>query len=507
MYSIASPRHTSAYLSSEITSTSVRTPFSGVATEMSQKVKDSDEPSRQGREEYRSDGDETSSSEESEAGDDEQDRAIAEKSLHDIFKDIILKIKHANKKNADLKNLVEEQLDQNAEKLTNSTAQGKTILHMVADIASEDTTTVSNVKPKISNLKPLISELLRRHPNLDSKRDNDARTPLHYAIKLQVARVVDMIADELGNKFDKVLLIPDNTRNNGLHAALKAPKVKKKIPLSLIKRVQSPDTFRATNIENLTPMHIAVEYERCNSNQIEIVDEMIKWWDIKHAGAALNVNVLSDGGEDGEERSVFRHHQWTREKAAKKESAKENGTDKYSGKLKERINDIQAEKASKDLSKEKRPVDPVPHLSVPQAPSQPIKPSGPRSGPKATPKPQATPSTPDHIPQGMFRRFTYRDTDAEKHEGPKVDLIISKSHGQAGPLETKKNKPEPVNDKPETNSEKITQEEAADRIREKLKMHYMCTRDDHSRITSFLYGPKEGQNKAFYSSPQSIPDH
>lgn len=476
-----------------------------VATEMSQKVKDSDGPRQQGRED---DDDESSSSEDSAPGDDEQDQAIAEKSLHDIFKEIILKIKHTDKKKDKLTELVGEQLKQNADKLTMSTIQGKTILHMVADIAFEDTTMVSNVKPKISNLKPLISQLLTRHPELASKTDNDIRTPLHYAIKLQVAKVVDIIADELGDRFDEVLRIPDNTTNNGLHAALKAPKLKKKIPLSLIKRVKSSETFCAQNIERLTPMHIAVEYERCNANQIEIVDEMIKWWDIKHV--ALNVNVLSDGVEDGEERSVFRHHQWTREKAAKKESAKESLTDKNSGKLKEMINDIQAEKASKDLSKEKRPVDsvdPVPHLSVPQSPSQSIKPSGQRSGTKANPNPRATRSKSVHMHRDFVRQLTFLDTDAEKHEGLTVDSTTSKSHGQAGPLETQKNKPEPANDKPETNSEKMTREEAADIIREKLKMRYMCTRDDHSQIISFLYGPKEGQNKAFYLSPKSIPDH
>ena len=417
------------------------------------------------------------------------------------------KLSTLTRKRVTLEELVGEQLDQNADKLTALTAQGKIILHMVADIASEDTTKVSNPKPKISNLKPLISELLSRHPELASRTDNDTRTPLHYAIKLQVAKVVDIIADELGDRFDEVLLIPDNTRNNGLHAALKAPKLKKKIPLSLIKRVKSPDTFRAHNIEKLTPVHIAVEYERCYANQIEIVDEMIKWRDIEHASATLNVNILSNRNKDSEVRSVFRHHQWTREEAAKKESAKEILIDKNSGKLKEIINDIQAEKASKDLSKEKRPVNPVPHLSVPQAPSQPIKPSGPRSGPKANPKPQATPSKSEHIQHGIVRNVTFQDTDVEKHEGPKVNPTTSISHGQAGPLETKKNKPEPANDKSETNSEKMTQEEAADVIREKLKMHYICTRDDHSRIISFLYGPKEGQNKAFYSSPISIPDH
>lgn len=460
---------------------------SGAATEMSQKVKDFDGPSRQGREEGRHDDDESSSSEESDSGDEEQDHANAKKPLPDIFKDIILEIKHADTEKGDLNVLVGEQLDHNADKLADSTPQGRTILHMVADIAYEDTRKLSNVKPDISNLKPLISELLRRHPELAFKKDNDDRTPLHYAIKSQATKVVDFVADELGNKLDEVLLIEDNTKNNGLHAALNAPKLKKKIPLSLIKRVKSSKTFCKPNIEKLTPMHIAVEYERCNANQIKIVDEMINWWDIKHEGEALNVNVLN---EDGDERSVFRHHQWTREKAAKKESAKETLTDKKSGKLNKPINDIQAEKETQDLPKAKRPVDPVPHLKL----------TGPRSGPKANPK---SPSKLEHIQQRIVRKPTSPDMDAEKHEGSKVDPTASKSHGQAGPLETKKNKLEPATDKPKKSSRKMTQEQAANIIRDKLKMHYMCTRDNHLQIIRFLYGPKEGQNQAFFSSPKA----
>ncbi|KAJ4286233.1 hypothetical protein N0V90_013267 [Kalmusia sp. IMI 367209] len=455
-----------------------------LTTELSQNVKEFDDPSRQDREEIEDNDDDSSVSSESDPEDDEQGHAVAGKPLHDVFKEIILKIKEADK-SIDLEDLVREQLSQNADKLTKATDQGKTILHMVADIASEN-------RKRVSNLKPLISELIRQHEELAVAQDNELRTPLHYAIKLHVARVVGFIADALGDRFDEILLIPNNTKDNGLHTALKDPKRKNNLTIDLIKRVQSPKTFGAKNIDKLTPMHIAVEYDRCNAKQIEIIDEMIRCWDINHAGAGLNVNVLSEN-EDSDERSVFRHHQWTRENASKKDSAKETSAVKSGVKVIESISKIQVEKASKDL---KGPVEPISHPPVLAVPSQSIKPSAPRSGPKSNPKTPVVSSKSEHIP-GVVRKATFAEMDAQKHEGPKADATTSKLDGQAGYLDKKKSRAEPVNDKdrtmapPETKPTKMTQEEAADIIRDKLKMHYMCTRDDHTQILSFLYGPNE----------------
>lgn len=43
------------------------------------------------------------------------------------------------------------------------------------------------------------------------------------------------------------------------------------------------------------------------------------------------------------------------------------------------------------------------------------------------------------------------------------------------------------------NLPRTSQDEAANQIRDRLKMYYMCTRHDHRQILTFLYDPNEGK--------------
>jgi hypothetical protein len=322
----------------------------------------------------------------------------------------------------------------------------------------------------------------------------------------------------LKSNLDEVLLIQDNTKNNCLHTAMMDPR--RTIIIDLIKRVQSPSTFCAKNDDKLTPMHLAVEYERCSEKQLEIIDAMIQYWDADHT--ALDVNVLGEDSDECEERSVFRHHQWTRERAVKsiplrnnvpakdiapaKESAlgkdvapgKESimGKTTSTGKDSVKNNATQSpiEKPGKNATFEKDPSG----LGHPANSSQPVKPPAPSSGPKSGIKPPASAAKAE-IQQGIARKPTFIERDTPKHEGAKQDNpTTNKADGQPKPTEKDKIKSDTTktadrtHDTTETKAPKMSQEEAADKIRERLKMRYMLTRDDHRQILSFLYGPNEG---------------
>jgi hypothetical protein len=223
-------------------------------------------------------------------------------------------------------------------------------------------------------------------------------------------------------------------------------------------------------------MHLAVEFERCSARQLEVIDAMIERWD-----KALDVNVLCGESNRNLERSVYRHHQWTRLRATQKRSEKEStvkvtstnpGITSTGKKFQEGSHPHMAEKGSPNLA-----------LIPMQAPSI--------NANKLS------------YPQKLPRKPTMTDVTHEALDHS-VNLLsaggknLEKSRDRAAkPGEKKSGKSEPLSNTDvarlvNTKPPEMSQEDAATEIGNKLKMHYMCTRDDHSQIISFLYEPNAG---------------
>jgi ankyrin repeat protein len=362
-----------------------------------------------------------------------------------------------------LEDLVKRELDKHKLELVKKATDRKTILHMIAETASDTRSKGTR------NLEPLIKELLRRHPDLALEQDRTKTTPLHSAIKSKERRIVRYMCDALeGELLDKVLLIQDNNKYNCLHTAVAETK-SNTIIIGLIKRVKSPATYCAKNDDKLTPMHLAVDFERCNARQLEVVDAMIEHWD-----SALDVNVLSEDSHSSEERSVFRHHQWTCHRASQRMSEKESTTKQTASKL-----------TKESVGKK------------PQESTHPYNPSVAPLGPKSTQTPSFN-ATKANYPQKLTKRPTTLDPSQELADHPLNVPPTGNRDGLGKPGEKKSSKNETVNNIVPTRGVKgtkppeMSQGDAAAEIGVKLKMHYMRTRDDHMQIISFLYEPNAG---------------
>lgn len=340
----------------------------------------------------------------------------ASKPIIEIFKDVINKVRNFDVKVENgpekLRESVAKELEARKEDLSKRTADDqKNILHVIAETAGE------NKEKGVSNLAFLIKDLIRLHPNLAVEEDDENTTPLHRAIKKRAGRVVEYMSEALGDRLDEVIQIEDKMKNNCLHSAASEAKHKNGIIAGLIPLVRSPKSFGAKNIYKLTPMHIAMEYDNCSSKLPDIIESMITHWDLKYVAldekhAALNVNVLGEEGDEYEERSVFRHCQWTRERAAKRDAKKDNPAVPQ---------DVESGKRALNT---KHPHDPEKLNTVV---TQPAKPSVPRPTPNSNQAYVPAVAKDNDLkalyPHGPLRRNTAPDNEAQS---PQQDPASSK---------------------------------------------------------------------------------
>lgn len=182
-------------------------------------------------------------------------------------------------------------------------------------------------KDSASALKPLVEHVIKQHCHLMKETDSAGTTPLQAAIIGGITKLVEYMCDAYNAKgdIDVVLALVDSKNNNCLHKAmLSKHKYARRIALKLIKRVRNTKTLEAQNNEFRTPLHIAVEWERCTESQMDVVRALVKACD-----AALNVNV----GADIEpcRLSVYRYHEKTRQAAKKAEAGAKDTREERSG--------------------------------------------------------------------------------------------------------------------------------------------------------------------------------
>ncbi|KAI9928834.1 hypothetical protein AWENTII_000931 [Aspergillus wentii] len=165
----------------------------------------------------------------------------------------------------------------------------------------------------------LVKHLSSEFPHLLQESDpGRSEWALKKAVTKKLVWFVDSVLESQISDEDlqKALGPPEgsNTRtSNCIHAAIQNNLVKS-ITLRLIERASEP-ILSALNEQDLTPLHIAVEYSRCTPAQVPIVDALIK-----HGNSAFDTPDC---------RSVYQYHYYTRDNYSKSPPEQKPGVGRF----------------------------------------------------------------------------------------------------------------------------------------------------------------------------------
>jgi hypothetical protein len=123
--------------------------------------------------------------------------------------------------------------------------------------------------------RELVKLVVSGHEYLLEEKDTDGKTPIYVAImrKRTVTLGHFIAAASDADRIDRILAMTDALKNNCIHAI-----IQRGIDSTMAIRVISiarENTLRARDMRGRTPLHYAVEYERCNKAQLDIVRELI----------------------------------------------------------------------------------------------------------------------------------------------------------------------------------------------------------------------------------------
>ncbi|OBT56491.1 hypothetical protein VE04_04991 [Pseudogymnoascus sp. 24MN13] len=190
-----------------------------------------------------------------------------------------------------------------------TTKQSRNFLHV---LASDSRSTPS--------LRVIIARAVTRLHQLMGEQDQYKQTPLAVAInvgnKIFVAAVCQhtrpLTRQRIGKALKSECEDPAGERETCLHKA-----IRHSISPELINILIgfAPDAmFSMTDSRGRTPLHLAVEYERCNGPQVSVVENLVA-----RGPSALDARLLELYGHS----SVYQHHENTRRETEKKELLKE----------------------------------------------------------------------------------------------------------------------------------------------------------------------------------------
>ncbi|KAI1505744.1 hypothetical protein F5X99DRAFT_367585 [Biscogniauxia marginata] len=189
--------------------------------------------------------------------------------------------------------------------------EGRNFLHFLAHLDY-------NHRPRP---KWLMARAIASLPHLMGNMDNSKRTPLTIAIsggnKTFVVTTCNHVAHTIQLKIGKALESECEERdiegNPGgvtcLHAAIMFP-LEPELTKKIIDFV-SQAMFVVTDSKGRTPLHLAVEYERCTRHQVGIVEALLA-----KGPAMLDVRMPDQYGGC----SVYQHHEKTRREREKREN-------------------------------------------------------------------------------------------------------------------------------------------------------------------------------------------
>lgn len=362
---------------------------------------------------------------------------------------------------------LDEVLKHHKEELKETTEEGDTILHLIAADRKK-------TRDATKKLKPLLSYLIEHHANLMKAKDANEKTPLQLAIKKKRATLVEIMCDSMNSNHDvdEILFIADSQGNNCLHEAMQgSASTSHKIALYIIARVHDGNALRRQNFAGRTPLHIAVEYDRCTPSQLRVVRKLLDTCD-----KALDTNV----GGDPRELSVYRYHEQTRREHMEKEKAKSAivGQEKDRGRHNQR-----QPNTSKGMTPQAPAPVPVPleNAVVMMRPQMNVGGEMPLQGIRRAPTIQTAPDV-----------FSTHGAGQALQSLGKSAGMAHLSAGQSPTItdaEARKKGKKKVGGKKRVEEEESVTEMSANGIRDLLKLRFMMnSKRDHEATVSFLYG-------------------
>ena len=154
---------------------------------------------------------------------------------------------------------------------------------------------------------PLIDLLVENDPGLPSQQDEDGKTALHLAVKHEHSKAATHLCEKVNCDPDW-LGLPQKDGDTCLHIA-----IRKNLACAenMVKRIVAKDAnaakkiLSARGVEGNTPLHIAVEYEKCRKGQDKFVQLLLNASD-SALGLENNPHGSSKSGF-----SPLRYHQDT----------------------------------------------------------------------------------------------------------------------------------------------------------------------------------------------------
>jgi hypothetical protein len=218
---------------------------------------------------------ESESDDEDEDEEEEEDEEVARKNARRKFDRIISDLKDG-KLVLDDRNKVHEFIAVRAQSDhlgKRSNHKGQNLLHMLADTGKDELPS--------RKIKYLVEALVTARwaageaGDLLAQQDTDGKTPLHCAIDLKHHRLAKIMVDSHPD-IDRIIRT-ESKRTNCLHLALRnrTSTSGDELIMSLIEK-SSAATLVATDDNGLTPLHLAVDYARCDDGELAIVKAIVK---------------------------------------------------------------------------------------------------------------------------------------------------------------------------------------------------------------------------------------
>lgn len=164
----------------------------------------------------------------------------------------------------------------NKDDLGTVTPKKQTLLHLIAECERREL-------PHTQALELFIHGLVNMPENLLERQDDNGKTPLFCAITNKRHRLAKIMCNAHGdiNSILKISKIPGASKSaNCIHQAImkKSSKKDDEFIKFLIQKADE-DTLLAVDENELTPLHLAVEYQRCDDSQLSIIKALVEGCD------------------------------------------------------------------------------------------------------------------------------------------------------------------------------------------------------------------------------------
>lgn len=189
-----------------------------------------------------------------------------------------------------------------AERTTHSS--GPTALHILIDKGKDSL-------PDDSSLKALVDYLVKSGNNLLLQVDDSSGyTPLHWAIYRKKRSMVKWICGACDNIDEVLKICGTKLKRNCIHLAIEHAKSGTDKTARGLVDLASAETLAAKDEEGNTPLHLAVEYERCKRGQIVLVEAIVE-----KADYLIRKQPGGDFNNAPALKSPYLHHLYTTEAA------------------------------------------------------------------------------------------------------------------------------------------------------------------------------------------------